>query len=137
LVKKRLASFLLLVGVVIAQKKNPADPRPETPRLVFVKEYVRELIADEDLKTTAEKEFAQAKSPAEQFSTGIYIGTSIQLELRSQIEMLKGMQLATPYETLIPDLTYRKNKNPFQRDGWTPPTLAGRLSNIVNGPQIN
>jgi len=104
LFKKRLASFLLLVGVVIAQNKDPADPRPKTPHLVFVKEYVRELIADEDLKTTAEKEFPQAKSPAEQFSTGIYIGKSIKLELRSQIEMLKGMQLATPYETLIPDL---------------------------------
>jgi hypothetical protein len=117
LVKKRLASYLLLVGVVIAQNKDPADPRPETPHLVFVKEYVRELIADEDLKTTAEKEFAQAKSPAEQFWTGIYIGKSIQLELRSQIEMLKGMQLATPYETLIPDLValYQRQIDLYQR----------------------
>jgi hypothetical protein len=32
------------------------------------------------------------------------------------------------YETLrlkTPLSTYRKNKNPFQSDGWTPPTLAG------------
>ena len=72
--------------------------------MVFVKEYVRELMSDEDLKTSSEKEFRNDKSPNEQISTGIYFSKSVQLELRSQIAALKGMRLSPPYETLIPSL---------------------------------
>ena len=31
----------------------------------------------------------------------------------------------------IPFLTYRENKNPFQRDGWTPPTAGHVLFSDV------
>lgn len=106
--KRRLAIFLLLVGVAICQNKKPsgtASPKkPETPHLVFVKEYVRELMSDEDLKTSTEKELSNDKSLNEQLSTGIYFSKSVQLELRSQIAALKGMSLSPPYETLIPSL---------------------------------
>jgi hypothetical protein len=69
-----------------------------------VKEYVRELIEDEDLKATSLKELSEAKTSNEQFSTDIYFSKSVQLELRSQIAMLKSMHLSDPYDTLIPDL---------------------------------
>ena len=98
---------LLLVASVAAGQANPAHapiPKPETPHLTFVKEYVRELIEDEDLKTKSEKELGEAKTPNEQFSTGIYFSKSTQLELRSQITMLKSMRLNDPFDTLIPSL---------------------------------
>jgi hypothetical protein len=105
---KVLLTILLLAGVVAGQDKGPRHAgkttRPETSHLRFVKEYVRELTSDEDLKVSAEKELSQAKTPDEQFSTGIYASKSIQLELRSQIGLLKSMRLDPPYETLIPNL---------------------------------
>lgn len=106
---KGLLATLLLVSVVVGQEKGPRHAgkttRPETSHSRFVKEYVRELTSDEDLKVSAEKELSQAKTPEEQFSTGIYVSKSIQLELRSQIGMLRSMRLDPPYETLIPNLT--------------------------------
>jgi hypothetical protein len=84
--------------------KTAKPAKPETSHLVFVKEYIRETITNEDLMVSLQKELSEAKTPNEQFSTGIYASKSIQLELRSQIAMLKSMRLDPPYETLIPDL---------------------------------
>jgi hypothetical protein len=98
--------MLLLASIAAAQTK-PAHapiPKPETPHLRFVKEYVRELIEDENLKATGLKELSEAKTPNEQFSTGIYFSKSVQLELRSQIATLKSMRLNDPFDTLIPSL---------------------------------
>jgi hypothetical protein len=96
-------SLLLLASVVVGQNR-PAHLKLETPHLAFVKEYLRELISDEDLKTNGQKELSEAKTTEEQISTGIYFSKSVQLELRSQIRMLNVMRLAKPFETLIPDL---------------------------------
>jgi hypothetical protein len=105
-VNRPFVVFLLLVGIAAGQSK-PAHapvPKPETPHLRFVKEFVRELIEDEDRKTSGEKELGEAKTPNEQFSAGIYYSKSTQLELRSQIAMLKSMRLKDPFDTLIPSL---------------------------------
>jgi hypothetical protein len=104
--KRALATLLLLAGIAAGQTKSAhaPTPKPETPHLRFVKEYVRELIEDENLKATGEKELGQAKTPNEQFSTGIYVSKSTQLELRSQIAMLRSMRLNDPFDTLIPSL---------------------------------
>jgi hypothetical protein len=104
--KRQLTTFLLLVGIAVGQNKSvPGQSvKPETPHLDFVKEYVRELIEDENLKTSAEKELSETKSPLAQFSTGIYFSTSVQLELGSQINVLKTMRLDPPYEDLITGL---------------------------------
>jgi hypothetical protein len=97
---------MLFVGTAAGQTKPSHAPTPksETPHLRFVKEYVRELIADESLKINGEKEFGEAKTDNERFSTGIYVSKSAQLELRSQIAMLKSMRLRDPFDTLIPSL---------------------------------
>jgi hypothetical protein len=100
--KGALPIFLLLVSIASAQTK--VSRARETPHLDFVKEYVRELIEDEDVKITGEKELSEAKTPNEQFSTGIYVSKSIQLRLRSHIAMLKTMRLNNPFDTLIPSL---------------------------------
>lgn len=84
--------------------KTAKPAKPETSHLVFVKEYVSELIEDESLTVNGAKEFGEAKTLNEQFSTGIYTSKSIQLELRSQINVLKSMRLDDPFDTLIPSL---------------------------------
>lgn len=76
----------------------------ETSHLVFVKEYVRELISDEELRTSGEKQFNEAKSDSERLLAGIYVSKSVQLELRSQIGVLKDMHLREPFDNLIPTL---------------------------------
>ena len=103
---KAIALAVLLAGIAAGQTKpaHAPTPKPETPHLRFVNEYVRELIEDESLRTTGKKEISQAKTPNEQFSAGIYASKSIQLELRSQIAMLKSMRLNDPFNTLIPNL---------------------------------
>jgi hypothetical protein len=86
-------------------KSHAAKPaKPETSHLSFVKEYIREITTDEELKTSVQKELSEDKTTEEHLSTGIYASKSMQLELRSQIAMLKSMRLDSPYETLIPDL---------------------------------
>lgn len=104
--KRTLATLLLLAGIAAGQTKPAHSPTPkaETPHLRFVKAYVRELIEDEDLKVSGEKELSEAKTPNEQFSAGIYFSKSTQLELRSQIAMLKSMRLNDLFDTLIPSL---------------------------------
>lgn len=104
--KELIAALAVLLGTGAAQTRphTTALPKAETAHLLFVKEYVREMISDEDLKTSAEKELAGAKSVNEQLSTGIYFSKSVQLELRAQIGVLKGMRLKAPYDDLTADL---------------------------------
>jgi len=109
--KRALATLLLSAGFAAGQTKPAPLPKPETTHLRFVKEYVRELIEDESLRATGEKEISQAKTLNEQFSADIYASKSIQLELRSQISMLKSMHLNDPFDTLIPNLiSFYKNQ---------------------------
>jgi hypothetical protein len=103
-VNKRLLLTLLVLTGVAAGQNGPTHVKSPTLPIIFAKEYVRELISDEDLKTTGLKQLSEAKTTEAQISTGIYFSKSVQLELRSQILMLKGMRLAKPFETLIPNL---------------------------------
>jgi hypothetical protein len=105
--------------MALGQTKPPhvSTPKPETPHLQFVKQFVRELIEDESLKANSEKELSEAKTPYEQFSASIYNSKSTQLELRSEIRILKGMSLKDPLDFLIPDLigSYQKQIDLHQR----------------------
>lgn len=97
---------MFLSGVGLAQSKptHSPTPKPETSHLRFVIEFLRELEQDEDLKKTGQKELAGDKTPNDQFSSGIYCSKSVQLELQSQIAMLKRMRLNHPFDKLIPTL---------------------------------
>jgi hypothetical protein len=105
-VNKVLAILLLSAGIATGQSKpaRPTTHKPETPHLQFVKEFIRELIEDEDLKTQGGKELSEAQIPNEKFSAGIYYSKSTQLALRSQTAMLKSMHLNDPFDDLIPTL---------------------------------
>src|SRR5205814_7845735 len=75
---------------------NPS--RAETPHLTFVKEYIRELGNLERLRDTATSEL---QSDASQKMTGcVRNAMRYQLELQSQISMLKSVQLSPPFDTL-------------------------------------
>ena len=104
--KKALGIFLLAATVALAQTKPTHHrlPPPETRHLDFVKEYVRELINNEDVKRTGLKELSADTTNEERLSTEIYFSKSVQLELRSQVRMLKGMRLAKPFDAVISDL---------------------------------
>ncbi len=112
--------LLFFFGVATGQNKQMSrrsSAKPETPHLSFVREYIRELTADEGLKTSGEREYSEAKSDDERFSTSIYFSKSVQLELRSQIIILMGMRLASPFDTLLPSLiaSYKRQADLHQR----------------------
>lgn len=131
MISLNLLLSLLLMGSTAGQNK-PSRPaaKPETPHLVFVKEYIRELISDESLRASGEKEFNEAKSIDQRFSTGIYVSKSVQLELRSQIRMLQGMRLRPPFDTLIPDLI-----GSYQRQIDLHQSLIDASSKFLAGPK--
>ncbi len=85
--------------------------KPETSHLAFVTEYVRELAAIENIRASAEQELKQGTKD-EVFSVAVHSSTLFQLELRSQIRMLRGMHLKAPFDQLIPNLTgFYQQKN--------------------------
>lgn len=91
-------AFILTVGAPLTLGVE----KPETSHLVFVTEYIRELSALENIRDSGEQELKQ--NPNSTLSNMIHSGTLFQLELASQIRMLRGMNLKTPYDWLIPSL---------------------------------
>jgi len=90
--------------------------KPETPHLAFVTEYVRELGAIEIIRAAGEQEQAEGKQ-AEVFSNAIHTSTLFQLELGSQIRVLKDMILRPPFDDLTKNLVgfYAKKMELYQR----------------------
>ena len=101
-----MAHKVLFFVVALAALVPPAfgAEEPETPHLAFVTEYVRELGAIEAVRAGGEQESAAGKKD-EVFSNAIHTSTLIQLELRSQIGMLKGMRLKPPFDDLTKTIT--------------------------------
>lgn len=99
---KVFALLLALMGSNSAQDHKKPE-KVETPHLAFVTEYIRELAAIEDIRVYSERQLAEGKKD-EVFSTGIYISTRVQLELRSDVKMLNGMYLKDPFDSLIPGI---------------------------------
>ena len=98
---KLVACFALAVLTIFGTAEARAE---ETSHLVFVTEYIRELSATEDARAAAEKDLAAASNQNEKLSDAIHSSTLIQLELRSQIGMLKPMHLAPPFDAIVPDI---------------------------------
>ena len=76
----------------------------ETPPLVFVTEYVRGLASNEDARIKAERDIRDTATANEKLSSAVYGSTLIQLELQSQIHMLRDMHLNPPFDQLIPTI---------------------------------
>jgi hypothetical protein len=101
---KVLSCMAFALVLAMGSRSSCALEKPETPHLAFVTEYIRELAAIENIRASAEKEQKQSKK-GEEFSNGIHASTLIQLELHSQVAMLKDMRLNPPFDDLIPSIT--------------------------------
>jgi hypothetical protein len=90
---------------------KPAGPtarpvKPETPHLEFVTEYIRELAAVERIREAGEAENDQDKKDDKlPFASAVHTSTLFELELGSQVKMLKSMRLNEPFDFLIPNIT--------------------------------
>lgn len=78
--------------------------KPPTPPLEFATEYVRELISIEQVRARGEADFKDTTYETAKLTSGIHFSTLIQIELRSQIRMLKPMRLTGQFKDLIPGL---------------------------------
>ena len=104
--KMRIVSCIFAVfGLGAGVASALGAQKPETPHLEFVTEYIRELAAIETIRDSAKEELKEAGDDAnEKLSSAIHSNTLFQLELQSEIGMLKGMRLNSPYDALIPDI---------------------------------
>jgi hypothetical protein len=90
-------------------KDARATARPvksETPHLEFVTEYIRELAAVERIREAGQEENNQdKKDDSLPFAGAVHTSTLFELELGSQVQMLKSMRLNEPFDFLIPGIT--------------------------------
>jgi len=98
-----LRPTLALALAVVVSPVSTAD-KPETPHLAFVTEYIRELAAMESIRAASERELKQGAKDGG-LATAVHTSTLFQLELRSQIRILKDMRLQAPFDDLIPNIT--------------------------------
>lgn len=98
---QRIGIIVLVLGAIGAASQARAE---ETSHLAFVTEYIRELAANEDTRANAEREINASNSSNGKLSSSIHASTLIQLELQSQISMLKSMHLDPPSNDLIPTI---------------------------------
>jgi hypothetical protein len=96
----------LIYGTVLLAQSKPVTKQADTPPLVFVTEFVHQLVTNEDTRAEAEKEFnlAREKAPTTMFLEAIHGSTEIQLELQEQIATLKTMHLSDQFDFLIPGI---------------------------------
>jgi hypothetical protein len=97
---KVAATTAVLTLLLTAVAPSFSVEKPETPHLVFVTEYIRELAALENIRESGEQELKE--NPNSTFTNMIHSGTLFQLELGSQIKMLREMRLKPPHDQLIP-----------------------------------
>lgn len=95
-----LAVLLAVPRPLLADEK---PQKPETSHLAFVREFIRELSAIEEIRSNGEQDLK--KDPNGTFPNMIHSATLFKLELGSQIRMLNGMNLSEPFDTLIASLT--------------------------------
>jgi len=93
----------LAVALAVGAPSTFGVEKPETSHLAFVTEYIRELSAIENIRESGEQEVKE--DPNSTFSNMIHSSILFQLELGSQINMLRGMHLKAPHDQLIPNIT--------------------------------
>jgi hypothetical protein len=103
-IRGAILTFLALLLAAAAPLRSDEKPqKPDTPHLTFVKEFIRELSAIEEIRSNGEQDLK--KDPNGTFANMIHSATLFKLELASQIRMLGGMSLSDPFDTLIPSLS--------------------------------
>src|ERR1022692_2452825 len=90
-----LISLLVLSGFAVDK------PKPETSHFAFVSEYIREVAAIENI---VNPEVTQPDTKDSTFPHCIQRATRMQLELGSDIHILKTMNLKPPFDPLISNI---------------------------------
>ena len=103
---------------------------PRTLPLEFANEYARELTSLEEVRARGEADLKESADPNEKIASGIHFSTLMQLELRSQTQMLKNMSLRGQFVNLIPDLiAFDKQKIDLHQ------RMIDILTEILSGPK--
>ncbi len=76
----------------------------ETPRFEVMSEYVRQLLTMHDVQEAAARELKDAKDQNSMMMTSIGGSTRIKLELIRNINALKAMKIAPPFDSLAPNV---------------------------------
>lgn len=121
-----------VIALVLWASGATSQARAEaTSSLAFVSEYIRELAANENTRAKIEKEYKASNSENAKLSSMIHGSTLIQLELKSQINMLKSMRLNPPFNDLIPSIIalYEKKINLHQK-------IIEIVSILLGGPRL-
>jgi len=108
----------------------------DTSNLQFVTEYIRELGELERLRSIGFEELNADADTSQKMASCVRGSTRFDLELRSQIGMLRRMQLAPPSETLPSDISdfNQRRRELYNRMGEGCATmLAGPKPNIDYG----
>ncbi len=96
-------AFVVIFFLASGSTSTLAAQKPETLHLAFVTEYIRELAAIETIRDSAKQELKDA-GELEKLSSAVHINTLFELELQSEIAMLKRMRLDSPFNDLIPNI---------------------------------
>jgi hypothetical protein len=120
-----------MIVLVVGASGLASQPRAkETPHLEFFTEYIRELAANEHARAAAAQELMAASTLNDKLLDGIHGSTVIQLELRAQMQMLKGMRLDSPFETLVPNIIEF-----YQQKIVLHQTMIDISSSVLDGPK--
>jgi hypothetical protein len=103
-----VVAFVIQSSFCFAQTKAKSSRatarpvKPETPHLEFVAEYIRALAAVERIRAEGEDENNQDKKDDKlPFASAVHTCTLFELELGSQVRMLKGMRLNAPFDGIM------------------------------------
>jgi hypothetical protein len=114
--------WILLSLTLTCAIPSTGQSKPESPRLEFVKEFVRQTSECERLRSEANEEVHQAAGTGQQNSQSILLAeihgsTAIALELRADLRMIQGKHFNPPFQDLVPALSelYREKLEYHQR----------------------
>jgi hypothetical protein len=92
-------AVLVALALIVSSKPTSSQKHPETPHLVFMTEFIRELAAVEDIREKGEKENNENLNTP--FPNMIHTSTLFQLELGSESRMLRNMHLNGPLNDIL------------------------------------
>jgi hypothetical protein len=121
---------LPVLGLALTFFGANANAQSADQKIQFISEYVRELSAQEQIRAEGEKELAEAPNQEEQLTASIHAATRMQLELQTQIAMLKSFHFDSPFDVLVRGLTstYQEKINLYQE-------LADICSDFIGDPK--
>jgi hypothetical protein len=103
----------------------------ETPHLEFVKLYIEQLGAFEDIRDAAAKEL-KTDPDTQRVADCVHTMTQYQLELSTQISVLKGLHLNKPFDSLVENIAdFDKQKFDLYKE------YGDACATLLEGPKPN